>query len=172
LGDGEVSGRLLDERRVVLGLGANLGDRLGALRRAVALLAASGELAVAARSSVYETAPVGPAQPSFLNAAVAVRTRLSLAALLERALGVERALGRVRPDAVRWGPRTIDVDLLWAEGETRDTGDLVVPHPRLRERPFALVPLVEVAPDACDPRTAERYADLCTGRELVRVARL
>lgn len=129
-----------------LGLGSNLGDREAHLRRAVALLAREPGVEVARVSSVYETEPEGVTdQPRFLNQVVEVRTTLPPEALLARALAVEAALGRVRRE--RWGPRVIDVDLLLYGEEVVSRPGLQVPHPRLRERVFAMVPLAELAPD-------------------------
>ena len=141
--------------RVVIGLGANLGDRLATMREAVARIARVAGIEVAARSRVYETAPVGgPPQPPFLNAAIAVECTLSPLGLLAELFAIEVALGRIRSDdQVRFGPRTIDLDVLWIEGVTVDDPRLVVPHPRLAGRAFALVPMLEVAPNALDPRT-------------------
>src|SRR4051795_13232343 len=101
---------------------------------------------VRARSRVYETAPVGKTdQPAFLNAAIAVETELPPLALLDALLGIERDLGRIRSEDVeRWGPRTIDLDILWMEGVTLNDPRLQVPHPRLEQRAFALIPLLEV----------------------------
>ncbi len=147
----------MDERRVVLGLGSNLGDRLGHLRAAAASLGHRG-LRVERASRVRETEPVGPAQPTYLNAAVLLRTPASARRILEVALEVEAERGRVRPDVVRWGPRVLDVDVLWIEGEVFDEPGLAVPHPRLAERRFALEPLLELAPDARDPLTGAAYA--------------
>ncbi|HSN98726.1 MAG TPA: 2-amino-4-hydroxy-6-hydroxymethyldihydropteridine diphosphokinase [Candidatus Nanopelagicales bacterium] len=148
-------------RRVVLGLGANLGDRAAALQAALSALRADPDLQILAESPRYETPPAGgPPQPDYLNAAVLLATALPARPILDRALAIERALGRIRPDPIRWGPRTIDIDLLWIEGEILAEPDLDVPHPRLRERPFALRPLLDVAPDATDPRTGEPYAGL------------
>jgi 2-amino-4-hydroxy-6-hydroxymethyldihydropteridine diphosphokinase len=140
--------------RAVVGVGANLGDRLATMRRAVDML---GEVArVVARSRVYETAPVGgPAQPPFLNAAVLVTFDGSPLDLLERLLGIEASLGRVRTE--RWGPRAIDLDVLWIDGVAVNEPRLVVPHPRLRERAFALRPLLDVAPAARDPLSQAPY---------------
>ena len=142
----------------MLGLGANLGSRIATLRAAVDLLGSDDAVELVAMSPFYETAPVGPPQPAFVNAAARVRTSLSLEDLHARTLSVERALGRLRADAARWGPRLIDVDLLWAFGEAIDTPRLTVPHPRLVERAFALYPLLDVAPEALAelaPRLAE-----------------
>lgn len=135
------------ERRAVMGLGSNLGDRLGHLQGAVDGL---GERAgdVVAVSRVYETAPVGPDQPDFLNAVVVVVTDLTPHELLEVAQELERAHERVRTR--RWGPRTLDVDVLLIEGCELSTPDLVVPHPRIRERDFVLAPLHDVAPELVD----------------------
>ena len=128
-----------------LGLGSNLGDRLETLQRAVDLLDDDARTRVEAVSSVYETDPVGgPEQGAYLNVALRVATRRSPRGLLRLCNEVEARLGRVRD--VRWGPRTIDVDvLLYGERVVRSRR-LAVPHPRMRERAFVLVPLMEVAP--------------------------
>ena len=142
---------------MVIGLGANLGDRLATMRGAVARI--ERVATVRARSRVYETAPVGKTdQPAFLNAAVGASCVLSPVALLDALLAIERDLGRVRSeDVARWGPRTIDLDVLWIEGLLLDEPRLIVPHPQLLRRAFAQVPLLEVAPQAVDPRTHARY---------------
>jgi 2-amino-4-hydroxy-6-hydroxymethyldihydropteridine diphosphokinase len=147
------------ELRVVIGLGANLGDRLATLREAAARIDRIEGVRVGARSRVYETAPVGgPPQPHFLNAAVLVECTLSPAALLEELLRIEVALGRVRGSGeVRFGPRTLDLDILWIEGVALDEPRLTVPHPRLVGRAFALLPMLDVAPGATDPRTGEPF---------------
>jgi 2-amino-4-hydroxy-6-hydroxymethyldihydropteridine diphosphokinase len=130
--------------RAYFGIGANLGDRAAALQGAVDGLAAGG-LEVVAVSPVYETAPVGgPAQPDYLNAVVEVETAVSPRELLELAQRVENAAGRVRLE--RWGPRTLDVDVLLVGELTVDEPDLVVPHPRMAERAFVLVPLADLDP--------------------------
>jgi 2-amino-4-hydroxy-6-hydroxymethyldihydropteridine diphosphokinase len=140
--------------RIAIGLGANLGDRLGTMREAVERIARIAK--VVARSTVWETAPVGgPPQPDFLNAAVLVEWEREPVELLEKLLAIEAELGRVR--GVPNGPRTIDLDVLWIEGHVVDEPGLTVPHPRLHLRTFALAPLLEVAPTACDPRTGRRY---------------
>lgn len=145
--------------RVVIGLGANLGDRFDNLRCARDALAE--EVTLLAISDVYQTPPAGgPPQPDYLNAAVLAQSALSPVDLLERCLRIERSMGRTRPDAVRWGPRPIDIDLLWAEDLVLRTPEVELPHPRLRHRPFALRPLLDVVPDARDPVDGTRYADL------------
>jgi 2-amino-4-hydroxy-6-hydroxymethyldihydropteridine diphosphokinase len=132
-----------------LALGSNLGDRLEHLRAASRKLDATQGLDVVRSSRVYETEPVGPPQPPYLNAVVEVDTTLSPRELLEAARGVEDSLGRVR--AEHWGPRTIDVDILVYDELTIDEPDLVIPHPRMHERGFVLVPLGELDADAMLP---------------------
>ena len=141
--------------RAFIGLGSNLGDREAALRGALELL---GEDVVAV-SSFRETEPVGYLdQPAFLNAAAALETGLEPRALLERLLGVERELGRTR-EGPRYGPRTIDLDLLVYDDRVIDEPGLVVPHPRLAERRFVLEPLAELDPNLVVPGHG-RVADL------------
>lgn len=128
-----------------LGLGSNLGDRLANLQRAVDLLVAQPDVEVIRSSRVYETSPVGPAQPDYLNAVVEVVTVRPPRGLLGACREVERALGRVRGE--RWGPRTIDVDVLTYGTEVIGEPDLTVPHPRMHERGFVLAPLAELDGD-------------------------
>lgn len=126
-----------------VGVGSNMGDRLENLRAAVRDLARSPDVRVVRSSSVYETAPVGgPEQGDFLNAVVEISTELEPHALLEALQRIESELGRVR--AERFGPRTIDLDLLLYGDEEIDDPDLTVPHPRMRERAFVVVPLTEL----------------------------
>jgi 2-amino-4-hydroxy-6-hydroxymethyldihydropteridine diphosphokinase len=137
--------------RAYVGIGSNVGDRERMLWGAVHMLAFNPEVDVAAVSSVRETEPVGVVdQPRFLNAAAAVDTELSPRALLELLLSIERELGRTR-DGPRFGPRTIDLDLLLYGEEVVDQPGLTVPHPRLHERRFALEPLAELDPDLAVP---------------------
>jgi len=132
--------------RAYVGLGANLGDRETTLRRAVELLAEEPGIEVAAVSTLRETDPVGLVdQPLFLNGAAAVETLLSPRELLDVLLRIEQALGRVR-SGVRWGPRTVDLDVLVYDDQVVDEPGLRVPHPRLHERRFTLEPLAELAP--------------------------
>jgi 2-amino-4-hydroxy-6-hydroxymethyldihydropteridine diphosphokinase len=131
---------------VYIGLGSNLGDREGTIRRALELLAAGGDIEVEAVSSLRETDPVGyTEQPRFLNGAAALRTDLAPRALLERMQEIEHELGRDR-SGPRFGPRTIDLDLLLYGGERIDEPGLQVPHPGLTERRFVLEPLAELDP--------------------------
>jgi 2-amino-4-hydroxy-6-hydroxymethyldihydropteridine diphosphokinase len=131
--------------RAYLALGSNVGDRLATLERAVALLDAVDGLRVVRTSRVYETAPVGPPQPNYLNAAVEVETVLEPRALLEACLAVERRLGRERLE--RWGPRTLDVDVLTFDDLEVDEPGLVIPHPRMHRRAFVLVLLRDLDAD-------------------------
>jgi 2-amino-4-hydroxy-6-hydroxymethyldihydropteridine diphosphokinase len=148
--------------RAYVGLGANLGPREVTLLRAVDLLAAAEEVEVVEVSQLRETDPVGVVdQPRFLNGVVALETSLSPRELLDLLLEVERALGRVRTE--RWGPRTVDLDLLVYGDEAVDEPGLRVPHPRLGDRRFALEPLAELAPDLVVPglgRVGEALAAL------------
>ncbi len=128
-----------------LGLGSNLGDREAMLRAAMRELAASDGVTVTACSPIYETPPWGPVpQGPYLNACVAIDCSLAPRALLDLALAIERRHGRER--AIRWGPRTLDIDLLSYGAAAIDEPGLVVPHPRMEERAFVLVPLATIAP--------------------------
>ena len=134
----------------VLALGSNLGDRLDILQGAVRAVASIPELTVVAASPVYETVPVGgPAQPDYLNAVLLARTTLSPRDLLGRLHEVEAAFDRVRE--VRWGPRTLDIDIITYEGVASDDPELTLPHPRAHERSFVLVPWHDVDPEAVLP---------------------
>jgi 2-amino-4-hydroxy-6-hydroxymethyldihydropteridine diphosphokinase len=133
--------------RAFVGLGSNLGDPRAQIGRAVELLGAEKGVEVVALSTLRETDPVGyEDQPRFLNGAAELRTSLSARELLERLLAIERELGRVRGEGPRFGPRTIDLDLLLFGSEIVAEPGLVVPHPRLHERRFALEPLAELDP--------------------------
>ena len=129
-------------RRVLLGLGSNLGDRRRHLRDAVDSLPG-----VTRVSNVYETDPVGGpgGQGPYLNIVVAIESDAAARQLLGMCHRIESAAGRVRGE--RWGPRTLDLDILWIDGETIDEPDLQVPHPRMAARRFVMVPLLDVAPD-------------------------
>jgi 2-amino-4-hydroxy-6-hydroxymethyldihydropteridine diphosphokinase len=133
-----------------LGLGSNLGDRLANLQAAVDALQAEAGLRVTASSRVWETKPVGgPPQPDYLNTVIRIETDLSARDLLDVARRVEARLGRVRKE--RWGARTMDVDILLYDDEEVDESDLVVPHPRMKQRAFVLLPLLELEPDPVLP---------------------
>jgi 2-amino-4-hydroxy-6-hydroxymethyldihydropteridine diphosphokinase len=131
--------------RAFIGLGSNLGDRLASLEDAIDALD-WGDCRVVERSRVYETDPIGgpPDQPAFLNMVIEVETTLSPRALFERCQGVEVALGRARDPDVVWGPRAIDVDVLLYDDVVVAEPDLTIPHPRIAERAFVLVPLADI----------------------------
>jgi 2-amino-4-hydroxy-6-hydroxymethyldihydropteridine diphosphokinase len=152
-------------RRAYFGIGSNLGDRLAYLQLAVNELAVAEGVDVVAVSSVYETEPVGgPEQPDYLNAVVAVDTSRSARELLVLAQSVEAAAERVR--TVRWGPRTLDVDVLLVGDEEIDEPDLVVPHPRMTERAFVVVPLADLDPAWRARIPADRDSVRATGLTL------
>ncbi len=150
--------------RVIIGLGSNVGVRLLHLRVALARLR---ELAPSVRaSSIYESAPVGgPPQDDFLNLAALFEWPHDLSSLLDALQKIERDLGRDREREQRWGPRPIDLDVLWVESVVLATDRLEIPHPRLHERAFALLPLLELAPEARDPRTGIRFAEVAAALE-------
>ena len=144
--------------RVFLGLGSNLGERRANLDAAVAAIAAIPGVQLVARAGLYESAPVGPAQPDFLNTAVAIESALPFEALLARCKEIEAALGRV--PTFRWGPRRIDIDLLIADAGFH-SAVLDVPHVELHRRRFALEPLCELAPSLVHPRLSQTLRALC-----------
>jgi len=145
--------------RAYIGLGANLGDREATIRRALELLGERPGIRVAAVSTLRETEPWGFAeQPRFLNGAAALETTLTPRELLDALLAVERDLGRTR-EGPRYGPRTIDLDVLLYDDELVDEPGLTVPHPRLHERAFALEPLLDLDPELAVPGRG-RVADL------------
>jgi 2-amino-4-hydroxy-6-hydroxymethyldihydropteridine diphosphokinase len=160
-----VTGGPAPPRRAFIGLGSNLGDRRALLRAAVDGLQAAGD--VVGVSPLYETAPVGgpEGQGPYLNVVVALLTGDTPRRLLERCRALEAAAGRVR--TVRWGPRTLDADVLWVQGCEVDEPDLTVPHPRLWERRFVVQPLADLAPDLV---TSEQLR--ASGGDVVRVGSL
>jgi 2-amino-4-hydroxy-6-hydroxymethyldihydropteridine diphosphokinase len=156
--------------RAFLGLGANVGDRLGNLARAIRHLNGVPGIRVVRSSRVYETDPVGgPPQPLFLNAVIEAEVELSPRDLLYACLEVEENLGRMR--SVRWGPRSIDVDVLTYDDRDIFEPDLVVPHPRMHERGFVLVPLLELEADPPLPG-GRRVADLRLGPDVLTGVRV
>ena len=152
-------------RRAFIGLGSNLGDRRAYLRAAIDQLEATGD--VVAVSPLYETEPVGgpEGQQHYLNLVVELQTADSPRTLLDRCRALEASADRER--AERWGPRTLDADVLWVEGERVDEPDLTVPHPRMWERRFVLAPLADLAPDLV---TSAQLA--AAGGDVARMGRL
>jgi 2-amino-4-hydroxy-6-hydroxymethyldihydropteridine diphosphokinase len=141
-----------------IGIGSNVGDRVDFSRRAVTELEGVEGVGVSATSSLYETSPVGgPPQRSFVNMVVRIETGIGPRALLEACQAIELRLGR-EPASIRWGPRVVDLDVLTYADEKLNEPDLEVPHPRMTERRFVLIPLLEIDPDAADP-WGKRYSD-------------
>jgi 2-amino-4-hydroxy-6-hydroxymethyldihydropteridine diphosphokinase len=161
---------MLVHHRTVLSLGSNLGDRLDNLQEAIDTLFDAPGLTFVALSPVYETVPYGgpnggiPEQDDYLNAVVVADTRLAPETLLERVLNIENSMRRVRE--VRWGPRTLDIDIVLFGNVTSDDPKLTLPHPRAHERAFVLVPWADIEPDVLLPghgRVADLAAALRTG---------
>jgi 2-amino-4-hydroxy-6-hydroxymethyldihydropteridine diphosphokinase len=165
-----VSATAATGRPVYVGLGANLGDAERTLLQAADDLEKLPGVVVLRRSSLYAAAPLGPAQPEFRNAVIALSTERAPESLLAALLDIERAHGRVR--AERWGPRLLDLDiLLWGE-RVVDVPGLRIPHPELHHRRFALEPLVELEPGARHPLLQKTVAQLLAGVRDQQVQRL
>lgn len=141
-----------------ISIGSNIGERNLYLKRAIEALDNVHTVSVEKVSSIYETAPVGyTAQDDFLNVVVYLKTVLSAHALLAACQEIELDLGRER--TIRWGPRTVDLDILLFNNDTIETERLLVPHPRMGERSFVLIPLLEIAPDVADPVSGKRFSE-------------
>lgn len=147
-----------------IGLGSNLGDREANLRRALELTASLPGTKVLRVSSIYRTQPLGKAdQPEFLNMAAEVETGLEPRELMVSLHDIEKELGRMRGE--RWGPRTIDLDILFYGDRVLRGSDLEIPHPRAHQRAFVLVPLAELAPDLADPVSGMTVREMQEGLE-------
>jgi 2-amino-4-hydroxy-6-hydroxymethyldihydropteridine diphosphokinase len=147
--------------KCAIALGSNLGDSLTTLQNALKLLDRISGISVTSVSSWYKTAPVGPPQPDYLNGCALLEVELNPQELLARLLEIEQQFGRVRRE--RWGPRTLDLDLILFDDLILQSADLEIPHPRMRERAFVLVPLAEIAPDWVDPVSGKSIGQLLEG---------
>ncbi|MGI2269879.1 2-amino-4-hydroxy-6-hydroxymethyldihydropteridine diphosphokinase [Staphylococcus cohnii] len=144
-----------------LGLGSNVGDRETQLNQAIHILNEREGINVTQTSLIYETDPVGYVeQPQFLNQCIEIQTTLTPRDLLNACLETEQQLHRVRD--IRWGPRTLDVDILLFDKQIINEDDLVIPHPRMLERSFVLIPLNDIAPDFTEPHTNKKIRNLVT----------
>ena len=142
-----------------LGLGSNIGDRKQQLLKAIDLIGNIKGIKVTKQSSIYETAPIGYTdQPNFLNLCLEIETELSPQQLLKHCLDIEQQLHRVRE--IRWGPRTLDIENLLYSDNIIETDNLSIPHPRMQERAFVLIPLNDIASDKKDPRLNQKIHDL------------
>lgn len=145
-------------KRAFISIGSNIGDRFQHLKDSIQALHSHDRISVMSVSSIYETAPVGYTdQADFLNVVISVATELDAHELLEACQGIEHELGRVRD--IRWGPRTVDIDILLYNNDNIETESLIVPHPRMHERAFVLIPLLEIAPAVVHPVTGSLYSE-------------
>ena len=158
--------------KCAIALGSNLGDSLATLKSAIATLNNTPGIAVKSHSSWYQTAPVGPPQPDYINACAILEVTLQPQELLFTLLEVEIKFNRIRRE--KWGPRTLDLDLLLYDDLILDTPTLTLPHPRMTQRAFVLVPLAEIAPDWVHPLTKSAIAQIlktadCSGVQKMKV---
>jgi 2-amino-4-hydroxy-6-hydroxymethyldihydropteridine diphosphokinase len=149
--------------KCAIALGSNLGDSRSILTQAIDRLQTSPQIELIAVSSWYLTAPIGPPQPDYINGCATLQTSLTPLELLDTLQTIETEFGRVRQEF--WGARTLDLDLLLYAQQIIDTPSLQLPHPRMSERAFVLIPLAEIAPDWIEPRSAQSIVALCNKLE-------
>ncbi|GAX36869.1 2-amino-4-hydroxy-6-hydroxymethyldihydropteridine diphosphokinase [Nodularia sp. NIES-3585] len=154
----QVSGTGATDKASAIALGGNMGDSYGILAAAIETLAKTPGIKLAAKSSWYRTKAVGPPQPDYLNGCAILQVEMPPDLLLETLLATEQQFGRVRQQ--RWGARSLDLDLLLYDDFIIDTPHLQIPHPRMRERAFVLIPLAEIAPDWVEPISQRVIKDL------------
>lgn len=154
--------------QAAIALGSNLGHSEQILTNAITVIDQRPGVLVSARSHFYKTAPVGPPQPDYVNACITVETNLSARALLQRLLSIEGQFGRIRKE--RWGARSLDLDLIFYGDRIIDAPKLSVPHPRLHERAFVLIPLMDIAPQWQHPvmkRTVKQLTEQLSDQNLL-----
>jgi len=156
--------------RCAIALGSNMGNSRAILEAALETLAQTPGVSLQARSIWYETQAVGPPQPDYINGCALLHVQKSPQLLLETLLGIEQKFGRIR--TLRWGPRLLDLDLLLYDDLIMDTPSLQLPHPRMKERAFVLVPLAEIAPDWVEPVSGKAIAQLVQALDCSGVHRL
>ena len=146
------------QTQVAIALGSNLGESLATLENAIQTLAKTDGIILTSYSSWYTTKPVGPPQPNYLNGCALLKVELNPQELLKTLLSIEQKFGRVRKE--HWGARTLDLDLILYGDLILDTPNLQIPHPRMRERAFVLVPLAEIAPNWLEPVSNKKIIEL------------
>jgi 2-amino-4-hydroxy-6-hydroxymethyldihydropteridine diphosphokinase len=166
-----ITGETPKQALAAIALGSNLGDSKTILERAIATIDETPEIKVRSRSSWYQTAAIGPVQPDYLNGCAILEVQLTPEELLATLLKIEDRFGRIRGE--RWGPRTLDLDLLLFDDLILDAPALQLPHPRMTQRAFVLVPLAEIASDWVEPISQKAIAELvktvnCSGVKRIR----
>ena len=156
--------------QALIALGSNLGDSRAILEAAIETLNKKPGIQVKTHSSWYETPPLGPPQPNYLNGCALLETEITPEDLLTTLLEIEREFGRVRRE--KWGPRIIDLDLLLFDNLIQQTPQLQVPHPQMRQRAFVMIPLAEIVPNWIDPITGKTIAELAKNIDTTGINKL